>query len=189
MIARFGLDRVNQSPASFDPEKLLWLAGEYMRMLPLEQKVEGVIPFLKRAGLLGADLDESDRGKIARVAQACGDRLKIFSDILLYGAFFFRDPEYDPAAVEKRLRKPGAIDTLRSVSDILRTAEPFEARSLEDTLQTFCQERGMKPGDLNHILRVAATGVTIGPGLFDCLAILGRAETLRRIETATRLAT
>src|SRR5262249_36496077 len=54
MIAKFSLDRVNQSPASFDPEKLLWVCGEYMRQLPVEAKVEGAIPFLHRAGLLPA---------------------------------------------------------------------------------------------------------------------------------------
>ena len=139
MIANFGLDRVNDSPASFDPEKLHWVAGEYMRMAPVERKVEGVIPILQRAGLLpplspvlwgrgvggeggagtcntdnpqpgtpspspptplplstgGEGRELVDRDKIAKVVQACGDRLKIFADVLNYGAFFFRDPQYD----------------------------------------------------------------------------------------------
>src|SRR5208282_2273574 len=53
MVAKFSLDRVNQSPASFDPEKLAWVVGEYMRRLPLEQKIDGVIPFLRKMGCLG----------------------------------------------------------------------------------------------------------------------------------------
>ncbi len=187
MIAKFSLERVNNSPASFDPEKLLWLAGEYMRMLPLAERAAGVIPFLQRAGLLPATLDDAVRNKVLRVVAACGDRLKLFSDILMYAAFFFRDPQYDPAAVDKRLRKPETADVLRDVAQMLTAAEPFEAKTLEEKLHAFCQEGNLKPGDLNHILRVAVTGVTIGPGVFECLAILGRQETLRRIDLAMKL--
>jgi len=60
-------------------------------------------------------------------------------------------------------------------------------QSLEEKLHAFCQQQNLKPGDLNHILRVATTGVTIGPGVFDCLAILGRQETLRRLDMALKL--
>ena len=105
MIANFGLDRVNDSPASFDPEKLLWLAGEYMRVLPLEEKIAGVLPFLQRAGLVGAIVDDAVRARIRQVMEACSERIKVFSDIFHYGSFFFRDPIYDPKAVDKKLRR------------------------------------------------------------------------------------
>ena len=75
MIANFGFERVNQSPASFDPQKLHWVAGEYMKTAPLERKIDGVIPILQRAGLVG---DAVDRGKIGQVVTACGDRLENF---------------------------------------------------------------------------------------------------------------
>lgn len=189
MISKFSLARVNNSPASFDPEKLLWLAGEYMRMLPLAERAAGVIPFLQRAGLLSARVDDETRSKVYRVVEACGERLKLFSDIVLYAGFFFRDPFYDAQAVEKRLRKPGAAETLRDVRAVLENLDSFAAKDVEDKMQAFGQERGLKPGDLNHILRVATTGVTIGPGVFDCLAILGKSETLRRIDLALNLIT
>src|SRR5262249_18935261 len=140
-----------------------------------------------RAGLVTANPDRVTIQKIERVVDACGERLKLFSDVLLYGAFFFRDPEYDPAAVDKRLRKPGATETLGAAAAVLKTIDPFDSKTLEDKLQTFCQAQNIKPGDLNHILRVATTGVTIGPGVFECLAILGRQETLRRIDLARKL--
>src|SRR5207247_8947135 len=97
MIAKFSLKRVNNSPASFDPKKLLWLAGAYMRTLSVPEKALGARTFLQRAGLVAADQDPTTMQKIERVVAACGERLEIFSDVLLYGAFFFRDPEYDPA--------------------------------------------------------------------------------------------
>jgi nondiscriminating glutamyl-tRNA synthetase len=187
MIAKFSLERVNQSPASFDPEKLLWVAGEYMRQLPLEQKIDGVIPFLRKMGCLGDSVDAVTRAKVGRVVEACGDRLKIFSDILMYGSFFFRAPEYDPAAVAKRLHKDGIPALLRDFAALLATVEPFDAGSLEVQAKAFCEARGVKIGDLNHALRVATTGVMVGPGMFDILSILGRDEALRRIETALSL--
>jgi glutamyl-tRNA synthetase len=187
MIAKFSLDRVNESPASFDPEKLLWVAGEYMRQLPLEQKIDGVIPFLRKMGGLSATVDAASRVKIGRVVEACGDRLKIFSDILLYGTFFFRAPAYDPAAVAKRLHKDGIPALIREFASVLKSVEPFEAASLETQAKTFCEARAVKIGDLNHGLRVATTGVMVGPGMFDILSILGRDETLRRIDTALKL--
>jgi nondiscriminating glutamyl-tRNA synthetase len=188
MIANFSLERVNDSPASFDPDKLYWLAGEYMRMLPLEERAAGVVPFLRRAGLVGDPIDEATQRKVARVVEACGDRLKLFSDILLYGAPFFRpEPVYDPKAVEKRLAKGDAPAVLRAFRDVLETTEPFTAAALEEKLRAFCEQRGLSAGALIHPLRVSTTGMEVGPGVFDCLEILGRQETLRRIDLGLAL--
>src|SRR5262249_26488242 len=119
MTANFGLERVNNSSASFDPDKLYWLAREYMRMLSVADRVAGVIPFLQRAGLVADPVDEATRNRIREVVEASGDRLKLFSDILLYGAPFFRaDPAYDPQAVQKKLRKEGAAPALARFRDV-----------------------------------------------------------------------
>ncbi len=185
MVSNFSLERVNESPASFDPDKLYWLAGEYMKLLPLEQKVAGVIPFLRCARLVGDPVGEADRQKAEKVVVACGDRLKLFSDILPYGSPFFRpEPEYDAKAVEKKLKPAEAQTLLRGFREVLATAEPFENAHLEQTLEKFCQERGAKKGTLIHALRISTTGIEVGPGVYDCLTILGREETLRRIDLA-----
>jgi glutamyl/glutaminyl-tRNA synthetase len=184
MIKNFGLERVNTSPASFDPEKLHWLAGEYMRMLPLEDKVEGVLPFLRRAGLVIDPVDAATRNKVRQVVLACGDRLKVFSDIFLYASFLFRDPVYDPQAVEKRLKKEGAGELLHAAGEILEATNPFEPAALEARIKEFCEQRKIKLGDVNHVLRVAVSGVMVGPGVFEMLAILGKDEVQRRITHA-----
>jgi glutamyl-tRNA synthetase len=188
MVAKFSLDRVNNAPASFDPAKLEWLAGEYMKKVPLADKVTGVLPFLRRAGWVGEPVDEKTRQKIEQLVAACGDRLKVYSDVLQHGAPFFRqDPDYDPRAVEKKLRKPGAAEVLRAFADALALAEPFEAAALEKLLQDFCAERGANKNLLIHALRVATTGAEVGIGLYEGLALLGREESLRRIGLALRL--
>jgi glutamyl-tRNA synthetase len=188
MIANFSLDRVNKAPGNFDTKKLLSFAGEYMRMLPEPEKAAGVIPFLQRAKLVpDGPLDEATRRQVEEVVRACGDRLKLFSDILLYGAFFFRDPVYDMQAVKKRVHKAGVPEPLRDFAKVLADVRPFEPAKLEEALKAFCEGRGLKVGDMIHALRVATTGVTVGPGVYECLAILGREETLRRIERALAL--
>jgi glutamyl-tRNA synthetase len=184
MLANFGFGRVNDSPASFDPQKLHWVAGEYMKMAPLDRKIDGVIPILKRAGLIGDDID---RPKIAKVVTACGERLKIYADVLNYGAFFFRAPQYDAKAVKQRLHKESIADALREFAEVLKNTEPFDVPTLETKLAEFSTAKAIKPGDLNHALRVATTGVMIGPGVFECLMIFGKDETLRRIEAALSL--
>jgi glutamyl/glutaminyl-tRNA synthetase len=187
MIKNFGLERVNNSPASFDPEKLHWLAGEYMRMLPLEDKVEGVLPFLRRAEFVGADVDAATRTKVRQVVRACGDRLKVYTDIFEYASFFFNEPEYDKRAVEKHLKKVGAAELLQTVAEVLEATNPFDHVALETAIKGFSQGRGLKLGDVNHVLRVAVTGVMIGPGVFEILEILGQDEVRRRIRHALSL--
>lgn len=185
MIANFGLDRVKDSAASFDPDKLYWLAGEYMRLQTVEQRVAGVIPYLQRAKLLPAEVSAEQTSKLKQVVEACGDRLKLYSDILTYGAFFFaNDPTYDIAALKKRVLKEGMPVLLGKLAARWQDSVSFDHATLEADLHQFSQENNLKPADMNHALRVATTGVPVGPGLFDCLAILGRAETLRRISLA-----
>jgi glutamyl-tRNA synthetase len=189
MIANFGLDRVNDSPARFDPDKLYWLAGEYMKLLPPAEKAAGCVPYLQRAKLLSDPPSPAELLKLERVVAASGERIKLFSDVLTYGGTFFRsEPAYDAKSVEKRLKKPGAADLLREFRSRLESAEPFDAPTLDKALHDFCAERGLKVGELVHPLRVATTGVEVGIGLFDALAILGREETLRRIDLGLKLA-
>jgi glutamyl-tRNA synthetase len=189
MIANFSLDRVNNAPGSFDPEKLLWLAGEYMKELPLDDKVNGVLPFLTRAGLLQEPVDETTRQKVRQIIEATGERLRIFSDILMHAVpFMKKDPDYDPKAVDKKLRKSDAAELLTGFRAALTGSQQFEPAPLEQLLTTFCEERAAKKNVLVHALRVAVTGSEVGLGLYETLVILGRDEVLRRIDLGLQLA-
>ncbi len=187
MIAHFSLERVISSPGNFDADKLFWLAGEYMRLLTLEEKCAGVLPFMQKAKLIADPPEPAALDRLKQVVQACGDRIKLFSDILTYGAFFFtQDPAYDLAALKKRVHKEGVPAMLAELIELLKVWQPFDKATLEQELHAFCQERNLKAADVNHALRVSVTGVPVGPGLFDCLVILGREETIRRIQLAMR---
>lgn len=184
MVGNFGLDRVNSSPASFDPDKLYWVAGEYMKEMPLEDKVAGCLPFLQRANVLSTTPSAEQLEKLGKIIEASGDRIKLFSDILQYGTpLLSPNVAYDDKAVAKRLRKDGVAPVLAAFADELEGMPLFEAHALETALQAFSASRGTQPSLLIHGLRVACTGVEVGPGVYDILVILGKEESLRRIRS------
>ncbi|HPP53986.1 MAG TPA: glutamate--tRNA ligase, partial [Thermoguttaceae bacterium] len=128
--------------------------------------------------------------KVAQILQAAGDRIKTAGDILDYGYFFTPDDrlEYEPGAIEKRLRAPGDADRLRRFAQQLAQVEPFEPAMLESMMHDFVMAEGIKLGDIIHAVRAAVTGTTVGLGMFDALAILGRESCLARIERALQYA-
>jgi glutamyl-tRNA synthetase len=182
LIEKFSLDRVNSSPASHDQDKLFWIESEWMKGLPLDAKVAGCVPFLAREGLVSDPPTDEQRARIVAVIEALGDRLKIFSDILKLGRYFFEDsPAYDPEAVKRRLRKEGVPALLGELDELLANTEPYDTATLEAATHAFAERTGRKMGDVVNPLRVAVTGQGVGPGLYDCLVILGRETCRRRI--------
>jgi nondiscriminating glutamyl-tRNA synthetase len=182
LIEHFSLERVNSAPASHDPDKLFWLQGEWMKKVPLAEKVEAVIPYLRSEGLVGEHVHLNMHRRIAAVVEALGDRLKTYSDILTLGRYFFTPTvAHDPDAVKRRLRKPGVPEMLGKLDDLLAKVEPFDVETLEPAIHAFAETSGIKMGDVVNPLRVATTGQGVGPGLYDCLAILGREACRARI--------
>ena len=179
LIEKFTLERVTSSPASHDQDKLFWIEGEWMKVLPLERKIAGVLPYLKSEGLVAEPVTDADRAKIEAVILALGDRLKVFSDILKLGRFFFtKELVHDPDAVKKRLRKDTVPAMLAELDAVLAEVEPYDLATLEKVIHAYAERSGRKMGDVVNPLRVATTGQGVGPGLYDCLFILGR-ETCR----------
>ncbi len=188
LFEKFSLDRVTSSPASHDQDKLFWIEGEWMKTLPADKKVRAVIPFLEREGLVAEPVSEGARARIRLVIEALGDRLKVFSDIIKLGRFFFtKDPAYDPDAVKKRLRKDGVPAMLAELDQVLAQAEPFDLATLEKAVHDYAERSGRKMGDVVNPLRVAVTGQGVGPGLYDCLVILGREACRERIRRALEM--
>ncbi|HTU24624.1 MAG TPA: glutamate--tRNA ligase family protein, partial [Pirellulales bacterium] len=185
MIDNFSLERVTKSPASFDPKKLWAFEDHYLVKLPLDEKVAGMLPYLQRAGLVADPAAEADRAKLTTIVAAAGDRLKVFGDILAYADFFFRDEVvFDPKAFEKQLRSPRGVELLTKFRDALSALDDFSVAGLERTLGEFVAGQGIKTGDIIHVVRVATTGKSVGPGLYDCLAILGKPAVIARIDRA-----
>ena len=138
-----------------------------------------MLPYLRGEGLVDEPLSDADRARVEAVILALGDRLKVFSDILKLGRFFFtREIAHDPDAVKKRLRKEGVPAMLGELETVLAEVEPYDLATLEKAVHDYAERTGRKMGDVVNPLRVATTGQGVGPGLYDCLFILGR-ETCR----------
>jgi nondiscriminating glutamyl-tRNA synthetase len=185
MIANFSLDRVNDSPASFDPDKLYWVAGEYMKDLPMEEKIAGCLPYLERGGYVPSNPSKTIKEKLQKIIEACKERLKLFSDILIFGGPIFKaDPAYDPKAVEKHLKKETVAEFLKEYAVVLQAVDTWDAPILNKLLHDFCTTKDLKFKDKVQTVRVAVTGTDVGFSLFDTLVILEKDETLRRIQLA-----
>lgn len=185
MIENFSLERVTKAPASLDCKKLWAFQDHYMRQASLDDKIEWTLPFLIRAGLVPEARSAEIREKLARIINATGDRLKVAGDVLTYADFFFRGDQdfvYDEKAFDKHLRAPGAAARLARLRERLAETEPFEPHRLEEVTKEFLATEGIKIGEIIHVLRVATTGASVGPGVYDCLAILGQASCLARID-------
>jgi glutamyl-tRNA synthetase len=183
LIANFSLERVNKAPASFDPKKLMAFQERHMLRVPLKQKVEMVLPYLVKAGHVAAPVADAVRVRVARIVEAAGDRIKVAGDIINFSEFFVADEAmpYDEKEFDKAVRKEGAAARLARFRDRLADAEPFDAPALEALMQAFVAAEAIKPAEIVHAVRVAVTGKSIGMGLFDSLAILGKGSCLRRI--------
>jgi glutamyl-tRNA synthetase len=187
MIENFSLERVTKAPASFDPKKLWAFEDHYMQEMPLKQKVSAMLDYLQRARLVPKPTPCDVGPKLTRIIEAAGDRLKVLGDILTYADFFFQtEVHYDEKAFEKSLRKPGAAELLARFRDRIAAFEVFDVSTLETAMQAFVTDENIKAADIVHAVRVAITGKAVGPGLYDCLEILGKPVVLGRIEQALK---
>jgi glutamyl-tRNA synthetase len=185
LIEAFSLERVNKAPASFDPRKLAAFEDRHFQLLSLDEKVALITPYLEKAGLVASPPDAAVRATIRAVAAAAGDRIKMAGDVLAFADFFIPDDKlpYDKAAVKKHLGGT-APALLKKFRDRLAAAEPFDPPALEAMMQQFLANEGLKIGQIIHAVRTAVSGKSVGMGLFDTLAILGREKCLRRIDRA-----
>ena len=187
LVRSFSLERVNKSAASFDPAKLMAFEVRHMLALPVGKRVDLCLPFLQRAGLVEPEPDAAVRHKVARIVEAAGDRVKVAGDILDYDDFFRADNKLvrDVAAFGKEAGKPGGVDYLAEFRRLLASTR-FDPAALEKCLQDFVASEGIKVGQVIHILRLAVTGKTVGFGLYETMAILGRESVLARIDLALK---
>jgi len=173
LVERFDVGDVGTSSAIFDEQKLRWLNGRFMREMPLEEYTEAV------ARHLGREPDEALRAACAIVQ----DKAQTLDEVWPLISFLFAEPEYDPKAW-KKVMKDSAMTLLTDARAALEGAEPFDAETIEATLAPVLAEHDVKPGKLYQPIRVAISGGTVSPGIFESLAALGKSASLQRIQRA-----
>ncbi len=165
------LERISKSPAVFDERKLRHINGIYLRELPVEELTARLEAFTGRSGL--RDAVEISREKIQTLA-----------DFWPLAGFFFDGPGDDEKAWTKVFGVEGAVEGLRAAREALAALEPFTQEGVEETLRGLLEANDWKPKHVFQPVRVAIAGSTISPGIFESVALLGRDETLRRIDAA-----
>jgi glutamyl/glutaminyl-tRNA synthetase len=207
MIASFDLERVKQSPGQFalkrksDPSpdftdeqrvkwllealpgsKLEWMNGEYLRKLPIGELFERVKPFIAKRGY---DLSAHKPEYVLEALKLEQERARNLSALAESVKLFFQAPAaLDPKAAEKVLKKDGGAAHLKNMRTLLADAADFSAHALEEGLKKFSEQHGLKFGDVSQPIRVALSGTTVSPPIHLTLALLGKEESLRRIDAA-----
>jgi glutamyl-tRNA synthetase len=186
MIAAFSTEGLSKNAAVFDFQKLEWMNGQHLSMMPSADLAPVVSRAIATAGLA------SEKELAARETWFLGliDLLKVrartIDDIVRQAAPYLQDDiEYDPEAVAKTWKDTGATqELLAATRAALADAKPWDAAVLEGALRSLAESRGVGAGKLFQPLRVALTGVTASPGIFDVLTLLGRDRSLARIDAA-----
>jgi glutamyl-tRNA synthetase len=171
LTERFALERVSRSPAVFDEQKLRWMNGRYLRALPVDE-LQG-----RLEALLGREL----RGDVVAIAQ---EKISTLDEFWPLARFFFDGPADDPEAREKVFGANGGTAALQVARETLAGVDDWSVEGLERSLRAAADSAGLKPKNLFQPVRVAISGSTVSPGIFESVAVLGRDETLRRIDDA-----
>jgi glutamyl-tRNA synthetase len=184
LIEAFDLERLGTSAAVFDPEKLLWLNGQHLWKLPLSELLERLEPFLEETGLPAA-AGTPELGVVAGLHQVRARTLKELAEQLR--PYFEDQVSWDETASREYLAKEaGLADLLAELAGRYRQAEPFAKEELERLLRELAETRGVKAAALIHPTRMALTGTTAGPPLFDVVEALGRQRAVPRMEDYAR---
>ncbi len=193
IAARFSIERVQPSPARWNPEKLLDMNGIYIRALSTEETAARILPFLISAGLLSENPSDAERAYVLLLAPLIHERLKELGEAPDLLRFFFADVHphneggdgYDPATlVQKKMDATATRAALEQAQGALSTIEPWSEGQLEATLRELSETIQVKPGPLFGSIRVAVTGSSVAPPLFATLALLGKERTLTRLAAA-----
>lgn len=189
LAVEFELSKISRTASTFDPDKLAWMNAQWVKRLNVVERTDRLLPILREEGLVEGDVDGERLAWLRNVVAAIDDRLKTLRDILEFDWFFLAsDVDYDSMAVSKVLAKPGAGNILAGLHRRLSDVPDFTPESLESTIRSFADEMGLSAGKVIQPVRVAVTGKTTSPGIFETLSLLGRDRVLGRIEKARELA-
>ncbi len=185
LIRSFSLERVSKTAAIFNPAKLLWMNGVYIRSLNLDDFIERALPFLEKTlpATVKRPLSNSYVRSIMPLIQ---ERAKTLAEVpKLVEFFFLSELDYESSSlIGKDMTRQSATEALEAAKAKLSQLEAFDTDSLESALRPLATELGLKTGQLFGTLRVATTGLTAAPPLFQTLAVLGKETSLKRIEKA-----
>ncbi len=179
LIEKFSLENVGKAPAVFNPEKLLWLNHHYIKTTEPAELAKLLIPFLEKKGF------KVEEGLwLTRVVQTLQERSKTLVEMADRAEFYFQEMiTYQEKVVQKFFKKE-TVEVLQELIQDLEQLESFEEKELEKIFRNLIDRKGLKLADIAQPVRIALTGGTASPGLFEIMAILGKERVLKRIKQA-----
>jgi glutamyl-tRNA synthetase len=189
MIALFATEGLQKKAAVFDPAKLEWMNGQHLSMLPLAEVEPYVTPAIVAAGLATREQLAERRDWYLSLLDLLRVRARTIGDIVRQARPYFEPTlVYDPDAVSKQWKdKAATLTILTAALEALGAVSSWSPETLESSLRQVAESMGLAAGKVFQPLRVALTGLSVSPGIFDVLMLLGRATALSRIETAMKM--
>lgn len=179
LIEKFSLENLGKSAAVFNPEKLTWLNTHYLKEKPGKEIAELIIPLMKDKGY-NAELDD----KLLMIIEQLRDRSKTINDLVDKSHYFYTDHiEYEKKARDKFLKEDN-IPVFKSLIKQLTMLESFDQDSIHKTFEDIMKKTGLKLGKIAQPTRVALTGGTVSPGIFEVMEILGKEKVIDRLNKA-----
>ncbi len=182
LIEKFTLESVGKSAAVFNPEKLLWLNGWYIRNKPAEEIAGLVIPFLQKKGFQVA-LDE----RLIKVVNVLRERAKTLVELADSADYFFADEIRYEEAARRKFLTPDTLPILEELINKLSSLADFTVPELQKIFGEITEKRGIKLVQIAQPTRVALTGGTVSPGIFEVIEILGRDKVIERLRAASHI--
>ena len=185
LIEKFTFEGITNHPAIFDLAKLNDLQGEYIRMMSVEDLAKLIVPRLQKAGYLGEEPTNEDMEYLHKVTALIQDRLVLLKDAPEMIAYFYSDEfEYDEKGVRKHLAKETTPAILKAIIEKLSGIETWNHDCIEAAVRSVADDMGVKPAEVIHPTRMAITGRTWGPGLFELIAVIGKQRCIARLHMA-----
>lgn len=185
LIQRFRLEDIARKSAVFDLKKFDWVSNEHIKRMENAEIYRNILPILMDHHLIGAEPDESGRQYILKFIDLMKSRFRNFRQFAELGSYFFKDPEtYEEKAVRKNWKDAEVTGRMTILSEKLENLLEFSATSIESAVRELADELDISAGKLIHPLRLAVSGYSVGPGIFELLEFLGKETVLRRIQAA-----
>ncbi len=182
MIGRFDLSTVSKNPAIFDTDKLEWMNGVYIREMGTDQFAAAVQPLVEAD--LERALDDAEAATLAEIAPLVQERAKLLTEVAPQVAFLFGDIEYDETSWNKIMTKDGAAEAVGGAAERLAAIDDWSIESVEQTLRQMLKELELSARKGFQPLRVAVSGSSVSPPLFESIAALGRDRAVQRLKMA-----
>lgn len=181
----FALDRVSKNAAVYDVKKMTWMNGLYMSQLPINRIEVLVQPFLKKQGInVDTENDEAHK-RLLSILDAVRSRVRTLEELAEGCLYFYKDfDQYDQKGVRKYFKKQGVVELLKEGKAVLQDVEPFDLENTEKAYRKLIDELQIKGAAIIHPTRLALSGRTVGPGLFDIIALLGKEKCIERMDRA-----